>query len=99
MIEELREIERQLEYLRERVSKLIKAAEKRRVRLSNLAEENVIGEVVERTVSMSPGQAKDARDDLDKTRPVLRREGVREGTLPVEEIADLLRKRGTREPG
>lgn len=93
MIEELREIERQLDQLKDRVSKLIRAVEKRRVRLANLPEENVIGEVVERTVAMGPTKAADARGDLDRTRPMSRREG----TLPVEEIAELLRKRGSRE--
>ena len=50
MIEELREIERELNRLRIRVQRLINLLEKRRVRLSVLQDEEVIGEAADRTL-------------------------------------------------
>ena len=50
MINELREIEQEIEKLKGRVVRLINLLEKRRVRLSSLTDEDVIGETADRTI-------------------------------------------------
>ena len=50
MINELREIEQEIEKLKGRVVRLINLLEKRRVRLSSLADEDAIGETADRTI-------------------------------------------------
>jgi len=87
MIDELREIELELDRLKSRVAKLIRAVEKRRLRLANLKDEEAIGEVVERTVSIKAVRSEDADPNTTKRfKP--------EGNLPVEDIvADLLKKK------
>ena len=50
MIEELRDIERELNRLRVRVQRMIHLLEKRRVRLDTLSDEEIIGEAAERTL-------------------------------------------------
>jgi hypothetical protein len=50
MIEELRDIERELNRLRVRVQRMIHLLEKRRIRLSTLSDEEVIGEAADRTI-------------------------------------------------
>ncbi|MCI0410426.1 MAG: hypothetical protein L0191_18010 [Acidobacteria bacterium] len=86
IIDELREIEQEIDQLKSRVAKLIRAVEKRRLRLANLKNEEAIGEVVERTVRMKTVRSGEADPDTTKRfKP--------EGNLPVEDIvADLLKK-------
>jgi hypothetical protein len=87
MIDELREIEQELERLKSRVSKLIRAVEKRRLRLTNLKNDEALGEVVDRTVRMKAVRSEEA--DPNKTKRF-----KPEGNLPVEDIvADLLKKK------
>jgi hypothetical protein len=50
MIEELRDIERELNRLRVRVQRMIHLLEKRRVRLDTLTDDEIIGEAAERTL-------------------------------------------------
>ena len=50
MIEELREIEKDLDKLKGRVKRLIDFLEKRRTRLSLLKNEDLIGETADRTL-------------------------------------------------
>jgi len=53
MINELREIEKELTRLRVKIKRMINLLEKRRVRLETLEDDELIGEVAERTI---PGQ-------------------------------------------
>ena len=53
MINELREIEKELTRLRVKIQRMINLLEKRRVRLETLEDDELIGEVAERTI---PGQ-------------------------------------------
>lgn len=53
MIDELREIERELNRLRARIRRMINLLEKRRVRLSGLKDDEFIGEAAERTLPTS----------------------------------------------
>jgi hypothetical protein len=50
MIEELKEIEKDLDNLKSRVKRLIDFLEKRRTRLSLLTDEDLIGEAADRTL-------------------------------------------------
>jgi hypothetical protein len=50
MIEELRDIERELNRLRVRVQRMIHLLEKRRIRLDTLSDEEVLGETADRTL-------------------------------------------------
>ena len=50
MIDELREIEKDLDKLKDRVKRLIDFLEKRRTRLSLLTDEDLIGEAADRTL-------------------------------------------------
>ena len=50
MLDELKDIERELEKLKKRVKRLIGFLEKRQVRLATLSEEDVIGEAADRTL-------------------------------------------------
>jgi hypothetical protein len=50
MIEELRDIERELNRLRVRVQRMINLLEKRRIRLEALSDDEIIGETAERTL-------------------------------------------------
>ena len=64
MIEELRDIERELNRLRVRVQRIIHLLEKRRIRLSTLSDEEVIGETADRTLP-----ATDIAELLDDEKP------------------------------
>lgn len=87
MIDELREIEQELDRLKNRVAKLIRAVEKRRLRLTNLKNEEALGEVVDRTVRIK--SVRSGEGDPNKTKRF-----KPEGSLPVEDIvADLLKKK------
>jgi hypothetical protein len=112
MIEELRDIERELDKLRNRVARLVRAVEKRRVRLSNLADEEALGEATERTIRVDDSAAIEMRAELDRTRPAtgpqtrpMLRPDTRAGAarpesrLPLEQIADMLARKATKSSG
>jgi hypothetical protein len=50
MLDELKDIERELERMKRRVRKMIQLLEKRQVRLMQLSKEDVLGEVGSRTL-------------------------------------------------
>ncbi len=50
MLDELKDIERELEKLKKRVKQLIGFLEKRQLRLATLSDEDVIGEAADRTL-------------------------------------------------
>jgi hypothetical protein len=50
MLDELKDIDRELDRIKRRVRRMIELLEKRRVRLSTLSDEELIGEVSARTM-------------------------------------------------
>ena len=50
MLDELKDIERELDRLKKRVRRMIQLLEKRQVRLTQLSKEDVLGEVGSRTL-------------------------------------------------